>query len=69
MNWHKFFIINAILIIIIGVCIETYNYINYKSKYIDVLINNAKNTANPQKDVRKNLPKYVIPKSYDYKNI
>ena len=67
MIWRKILIINLFLLILVFAVVESLNYNLYKSKYMDMLILQAQNNDDPKKALKESLPKYKIPKEYNYK--
>lgn len=67
MIWRKILIINLFLLILVFAVTEVLNYNTYKSKYMDMLVLQAQNNDDPQKALKESLPKYKLPKEYDFK--
>lgn len=67
MNIKKFVLFNLILLIFVFAIVEFINYSIYKAKYMDLLILQSKNCSNSEEMLKKSLPKYKMPKIYEFK--
>ncbi len=65
----KFLLINFCLFSVILIIAEVSAYLSYRAKYLPLVIQHSKSWENPEEYIRKNKPRYMFSRKFNYDNI